>query len=97
MKIALTTTAAAFLILSAGLPATTWAANRPKPSVGYSAALPGGSTAVAPWSAKWEAALPGGANEGASSGESGKGGAWYSDNQNDQPRRRAAKRHSVDK
>jgi hypothetical protein len=97
MKIAITTTAAALLILAAGLPTATWAANRAKPSAGYSAALPGGSTAVAPWSGKWEAALPGGANEGASTGESGQGGAWYSDNDNDQQRHRATRRNRANK
>lgn len=88
------TTAAAILILAAGLPATTWAAGRTKANEGYSAALPGGSTAVAPWSRNGTSALPGGANEGASTGEGGQGGAWYVDDQNDRPVKRA-KRNSA--
>jgi hypothetical protein len=69
MKISLASLAVITLV--AAYPAASWADEPTDSDEGYSAALPGGSTAVKPPSKEGEAALPGGANEGASTGEGG--------------------------
>jgi hypothetical protein len=81
------TTVAALLLLAAAAPTAASA----DPRDGYRAALPGGTTGVEPSYRKGKAALPGGANEGASSGEAGSDAPAAIDSDNQRPAGKHAK------